>query len=114
VPEADVAGAADLSLWPRLCGGPRLHLISPPTRHLLELERIKRELRTLAAKAVVGTAPPTARGAEIREDKAAKRKAALTKAGGKYQEQVNRPWRTFRWGQRPRRKTTSSPGIRPG
>ena len=79
-----------------LCPGPCLHLISPPTRHLLGLERIKRELRTLANTAVVGTAPSTARG-EIREDKAANRKAALTKAGGKYQEQVNRPWRTFQW-----------------
>ena len=35
--------------------------------------------------------------AEIRGDKAVKRKAALTKAGGKYQEQLKRPWRTFRW-----------------
>jgi len=35
--------------------------------------------------------------AEIRGDKAAKRKAALTMAGGKYQEQLKRRWRTFRW-----------------
>ena len=33
----------------------------------------------------------------IRGDKAVKRKAALTMAGGKYQEQLKRPWRTFRW-----------------
>jgi hypothetical protein len=35
--------------------------------------------------------------AAFREDKAAERKAALTMAGVKYQEQLKRPWRTFRW-----------------
>ena len=35
--------------------------------------------------------------AEMRGDKAVRRKAALTMAGGKYQEQLKRPWRTFRW-----------------
>jgi hypothetical protein len=35
--------------------------------------------------------------AEIRGDKAGRRKASLTMAGGKYQEQLKRPWRTFRW-----------------
>ena len=35
--------------------------------------------------------------AEMRGDKAVRRKAALTVAGGKYQEQLKRPWRTFRW-----------------
>ena len=35
--------------------------------------------------------------AEIRGDKAVKRKAALTMAGRKYQKQLKRPWRTFRW-----------------
>ena len=35
--------------------------------------------------------------AEIRGDKAVKRKAALTMAGGKYQERLKRPWRMFRW-----------------
>ena len=35
--------------------------------------------------------------AEIRGDMAVKRKAALTMAGGKYQEQLKRRWRTFRW-----------------
>ena len=32
----------------------------------------------------------------IRGDKAVKRKAALTMAGGKYQERLKRPWRMFR------------------
>ena len=42
---------------------------------------------------MVGTAPSTARG-EIREDKAAKRKAPLTKAGESTKSKLNRPWRT--------------------
>ena len=35
--------------------------------------------------------------AEMHADKAVKRKAALTMAGRKYQEQLKRPWRAFRW-----------------
>ena len=31
------------------------------------------------------------------EDKAAKRKTALTKAGESTSTQANRPWRTFQW-----------------
>ena len=34
--------------------------------------------------------------AEMRAD-TVKRKAALTMAGRKYQEQLKRPWRAFRW-----------------
>ena len=51
---------------------------------------------TLANTAVVGTAPSTTSGRRSAEIKAVKRKAALTMAGGKYQEQLKRPWRTFR------------------
>ena len=97
VPEGDIAGAADLFSVAKAFVLAHAFIsfhLQPDT--FLRLERIERELRILANTAVVGTAPSTARG-EIREDKAANRKAALTKAGGKYQEQVNRPWRTFQW-----------------
>jgi hypothetical protein len=52
------------------------------------VDAIERPYQLMAHSGVVGG---------DRGDKAAKRKAALTMAGGKYQEQLKRPWRTFRW-----------------
>jgi hypothetical protein len=50
-----------------------------------------------------------ARKAKIHEDMAAKRKASLTKAGGKYQEQRKQLWRTFPMVSTPEDKDDEEP-----